>query len=143
MSGLKLVALDEDDLAVVSAHVQDAVLRVAEIDWQPDRHRFVMPLNRFVWETADGRFRRTFERRRAVLHFDRVFAVRSTRVPKASAEAVLDLLAITFAPTEAPSGTVALAFAGGGEIRLDVECVEARLADLGAAWSTDNRPHHD
>jgi hypothetical protein len=142
MSGLKLAALDDIDLAIVSAHVQDAVLRVAEIEWQPRARRFLMPLNRFVWETADGVFRRTFERRRSVLHFDHVLAVRSTRVPKASPDAVLDLLAVTFAVTDAPSGTIALAFAGGGEIRLDVECVEARLTDLGAAWSTDNRPHH-
>lgn len=142
MSGLKLAALDEDDLAIVSAHVQDAVLRVADIDWQPNSRRFLMPLNRFVWETAGGVFKRSFERRRAVLHFDHVLAVRSTRVPKASADAVLNLLAVTFAPTDTPSGTIALAFAGGGEIRLDVECVEARLADLGAAWSTDHRPQH-
>jgi hypothetical protein len=63
-------------------------------------------------------------------------------VPHKNPDAVLDLLALTFRPSEPPSGTLVLALAGGGEIHLDVECIEVRLTDLGAAWSTDHRPHH-
>jgi hypothetical protein len=142
MPSLKLAALDAEDLAIVSAHAQDAVLRLGDIEWQPREKRFLMPVNRFVWETASGYFRKSFERRRAVLHFDRVMGVKSTRVPLSNKESVMDLLAIGFEEGEAPSGTIRLTFAGGGEIRLSVECIEVRLTDLGAAWATTAKPDH-
>ncbi|WP_185984836.1 DUF2948 family protein [Aureimonas mangrovi] len=149
MSELRLLAIDEEDLAIVSAHCQDAVVRTAEISFLPAEGRFVLVMNRFAWEEAGKgrRFaftrRRDYERRRAVLHFDRVRAVRQTGVLIGDPDQVLALLALRFAEDEAPSGTVELVFAGGSAIRLDVECIEAQLTDLGAAWSTQNRPDHD
>lgn len=65
MNGLKLLALDEEDLAVVSAHVQDAVFKVSGLEYDARRKQFSLIVNRFVWETADGK-RRSFERRRAL-----------------------------------------------------------------------------
>jgi hypothetical protein len=140
---LKLLAMDDEDLAVISAHVQDAVLKVADLVNLPKERRFALGMNRFTWEKADGT-RQGFERRRAALTFDRVLSVKTSRIDRRRPEAVLELLAIGFEPAgEAPAGHVMLYFAGGGAIRLEVECIEARLADLGTAWATRNRPSHD
>jgi hypothetical protein len=141
MDQLKLIALDEDDLRIISAHLQDAVLKVKDLDYRPREKRLVVALNRFVWEKADGR-RATNERRRTVLHFDRVLAARLTGIDTAQGEDVLSLLAVTFTPTDAPAGVIELVFAGNAAIRLDVEVLEARLADLGAAWEASSRPSH-
>lgn len=142
MTALKLAALDADDLAVIAAHVQDAVCRVGDIDWRPREKRLIVGLNRFVWETAADRGR-PFERRRAVLHFARVDAVQAARIRRDAPEAVLNLLTLRFEAGEAPAGRILIDFSGGGTLRLDVECIEASLADLGAAWETANLPVHD
>jgi hypothetical protein len=141
---LRLIALDADDLAVLSAHVQDAVLKVGEMRWLPQDRRFALAMNRFAWENEQGgwRRRRDHQRRRAALHFDRVETVSSTGIDRDAPEAVLELLAVRFEPGESPSGDVLLDFAGGGAIRLRVECLEAQLADLGPVWSTPHAPRH-
>ncbi len=142
MDHLKLVALDDQDLAILSAHVQDAAMRAGDLRHLPAQQRFVVPMNRFAWEGQAGRGPRTPERRNAVLHFDRVTAARSAGLdPRKKAEA-LSLLAVTFTAAQAPSGVVELLFAGGATIRLEVECVEARLADLGGAWEASSKPRH-
>jgi hypothetical protein len=141
MDRLKLVALDAEDLAIVSAHVQDAVTRVADLRWLPDERRFLMVMNRYAWERASGR--EAGERRRSVLNFDRVTKAEATRIRRDAPDAVVSLLAVTFEPAEPPAGTVTLTFAGGGAIRLTVECIEARLADVGGAWAARGRPAHD
>lgn len=142
MTPLKLVALDEKDLEIVSAHTQDAVMKVGDLLYLPEVKRFVAPMNRFAWETSKGLFRRRDERRNSVLHFDRVLGARISGIDRAKTDDVLSLLAIRFAESEAPAGTIELVFAGAGSIRLDVECIEARLADLGGAWEAASRPTH-
>lgn len=144
MEPLKLIALDADDLDVVSAFCQDAVLKVGDIRWLQAERRLVLTMNRFAWETVEDSGKKTFERRRAALHFDRVTRVQSAGIPRSDADQVLSLLTLQFEGAEetAPQGTVTLAFAGGGTLRLDVECLEAQLADLGGAWSTQFKPSH-
>ena len=139
---LKLAALDEDDLAILSTYVQDAVMKVADLVYLPTESRFVIAMNRFIWEAADGR-RRGYERRRAALTFDRVQGVKTSGIRRDQSDAVLDLLAVDFDATDAPAGAIHIIFAGGGAVRLEVECIEARLADLGAAWATTAKPRHD
>ena len=142
MDALKLLALDEEDLGVVSAHVQDAVFKVAGIHYDARRRQFSLVINRFVWETAEGK-RKNFERRRALLSFKCVTAVRSLGFDRADMEAVLDLLAVQFlVKGEGPEGTVELVLASDASIALDVECIEAQLADTGGAWETAFRPRH-
>lgn len=142
MDALKLLALDEEDLGVVSAHVQDAVFKVAGILFDARRSQFSLVINRFVWENADGK-RKSFERRRAVLLFKRVAAVRSLGVDRNDMDAVLDLLAVRFSVNgEGPEGTVELVLAGAASIALDVECIEALLTDTGGAWETAFKPRH-
>ena len=139
---LKLLALDEEDLAVISAYVQDAVLKVGDLVYLPREQRFAVGMNRFTWEKAEGR-RKSFERRRAALSFDRVRSVQVSQINRDRPDAVLELLAVGFDPTDAPGGYVTLYFAGGGAVRLEVEVIETRLADLGAAWATAQKPSHD
>jgi hypothetical protein len=141
---LRLIALDTEDLAVVSAHVQDAVLKLQDISWLPKEKRLVMAMNRFAWEEtgADARRRREHQRRRSALHFARVEHVKSIGIDRNAPGAVLNLLAVRFEPRNAPSGEIVLDFAGDAAIRLTVECVEAQLADLGPAWSTPYAPRH-
>lgn len=142
MDLLRLAALDEQDLAVVSAHVQDAVVRTGELRFQEGAKRFLVPMNRFAWETQSGFFRRKPQRRNSVLQFDRVRGVRLSDIDRAKPADVLNLLAVRFEADEDPAGTVTLVFSGGGAIRLAVECVEARLTDLGGAWEASSRPRH-
>jgi hypothetical protein len=141
---LRLIALDEDDLAVLSAHVQDAVLRVGDVTWLPKEGRFLVMMNRFAWE-AEGkgsRRRREHQRRRSCLLFARVAAVQSIGIDRSAADDALELLAVRFEAGESPSGDVVLDFAGGAAIRLAAECLEAQLADLGPTWSTPHAPRH-
>ncbi len=141
---LKLVALDNEDLAIVSAHCQDAILRVGDIIWSPAKNRFAVAMNRFAWEVAtDGKRSRSFERRRTALHFDRVLGVKAASIDRGAPNRILELLAVNYAASTEPAGEIRLIFAGGAEIALSVECIEAQLADLGAAWQTKAMPAHD
>jgi hypothetical protein len=142
MDQLKLAALDEDDLKIISAHVQDALMKIGDIDYSPARKWLLVPMNRFVRDGKRSLFRRKYERRRSVLHFEHVLSVRSTGIDREDIKDVLSLLAIRFLPGEAPAGTIELVFAGDATIRLGVEFIEARLADLGPAWETTSRPAH-
>lgn len=143
MDLLKLIALDADDLTVVSAYVQDAVTKVGDLSYQAAERRFVVPVHRFAWEIDAGRFRKPHnERRNSVLHFDGVSAVKASGIDPAGKKDVLSLLTINFTAGEAPSGSIDLVFAGGGTIRLSVDYVEARLTDLGGAWEASSRPRH-
>jgi len=140
---IRLAAFDEEDLAVISAHVQDAVLKVGDMVYLPKEHRFAIAMNRFTWERADGRRQRTYERRRTALTFDRVASAKVSHIERSRPEAVLELLAVNFDATDPPAGLVTLVFAGGGAVQLSVEVIEARLADLGPAWETGAKPSHD
>lgn len=142
MDALKLIALDGEDLQVVSAHVQDAVMKVGDLHYAPREKRFVAAMNRYAWENGGGMFRKKRERRNSVLHFDRVIAARTHGIDPTRPDEVLSLLAVTFSPGDAPAGVVELLFSGGGAIRLEVECIEARLSDLGGAWQASSTPVH-
>ncbi len=141
MDMLKFVVLDEEDLEVVSAHVQDAVVKVADVHWRPQEKRLVVGINRFDWEGVQPR-KPQFRRRRAALRFERVLSCKCRHVDPAGKDAVLNLLAVEFAETDAPAGVVTLTFSGGAALRLDVECLEAELADLGPVWTAAKCPSH-
>ena len=138
---LKFVVLDEEDLEVVSAHLQDAVAKVADVLWLSDEKRLVLALNRFDWEGAQSA-KPEYRRRRTALRFERVLSCKCRNVNPAGKDAVLNLLAVEFSETEAPSGVVTITFSGGPALRLEVECLEAELADLGPSWTTAACPVH-
>lgn len=140
MTDLKLIALDTEDLEVISAHLQDAVIRVADMGFARRDKRFALLMNRFDWAADKPRGKGV--RKRAALHFSGVTHVTFAGFDPTAPEGVVELLAITFAPSSAPSGIVELRFAGGGTVRLTVDYLEARLADLGAAWAASAKPKH-
>jgi Protein of unknown function (DUF2948) len=142
MDALKLAALDDKDLEVISACAQDSVIKTGEIQYQAKAKRLVLPLNRFVWEREPRAKGQPAERRRAVLHFDRVTSVKSSGLDRSKPDSVLSLLALRFLPDEAPSGKLELIFAGNISVLLDVECIEAQLADVGGAWAAQAKPRH-
>ncbi len=149
MSELKLLALDSDDLSVISAYTQDAILRVSDMGFSKSDNRFVLLLNRYVWETDKKQKRKKDkgQRRRSALRFDFVQHVQAKGFDLKAVDGVLELLSIEFRKTpdseNDPSGIITLNFAGGATLRLEVECLEARIHDLGAAWRASARPNHD
>jgi Protein of unknown function (DUF2948) len=128
---LKLIALDADDLAVISAHVQDARVQPADIIWRQAEKRLVVGMSRLDWEqTLAGE---TAPRRLvAALRFDRVLSCKSRNIDLEAPDAAMELVGIEFHPGEAPGGSAVLMFSQGGAVRLDVECLECELTDLGA-----------
>ncbi len=141
MDPLKLVAFDRDDVQVISAHLQDAVLRTADICWRPAEHRVVVGVNRFDWEAANGQSAE-LRRCRSALRFERVRSCKCHHLDAVGKNEVVNLLAVEFAERQPPGGVVTLTFSGGAALRLEVECLEIELADLGPAWATDARPAH-
>ena len=142
MADLKLQALDGLDLAVLSALCQDAVVRVEDLAFDRRDRRFVLVCNRFDGMPVADKGRRGYERRRTGLRFERVTRAQIAGFDVRAAGTVLALLAITFAPGDAPAGQITLQFAAGAAVRLDVDCIEAELKDLGAVWSTALKPDH-
>lgn len=136
---LKLFALDEDDLAVVSAHLQDAVVKSDEIVFQSRAKRLVVMAKRFDWEAHDLTGAR--QRRLTGLRVERVLDVKARGVPRGGS-ATLNLLALRFAAGASPAGMVELTFSGGAALRLTVECVEVAMEDLGPMWETEAAPDH-
>jgi hypothetical protein len=139
---LRLMAEDAGDLDIVGAAVQDALVRVGEINFDKKARRFTVMINRFRWETAGEKG--PYERVRAALSFEGVLNVKSRRVRQDTDEALASLLSIGFIPEEEPpGGVVRLLLAGGGEIAIDVECLDAVLIDTGPTWPTPRRPDHE
>lgn len=125
---LKLIALDREGLGVVSAHVQDTCVKRADMAWMPRQRRFVVAGMRYDWVGAKTG---PAERVASVLRFDRVVKVSHLGLKDTDADATLNLLAVTFEKTDPPAGMIILAFADGALVRLEVECVEAELCDMG------------
>ena len=128
---LKLIALDADDLAVISAHGQDARVQPADIIWRQGEKRLVVGMSRLEWEqTLAGE---TAPRRLvAALRFDRVLSCKSRNIDLEAPDVAMELLGIEFHPGEPPGGCAVLLFSQGGAVRLDVECLECELTDLDA-----------
>lgn len=134
---LRLLAQDADDLAVISAAMQDAVAKVGDIDFEPKARRLTIAFNRYRWEGEGG------ERVRSALQLGGVLSVQTRKIRREAPDAVLEILAMTFEPGEAPGGVVTLTCAGGGDLRVTVECVEAVLADVSQPWPTPRKPAHE
>jgi len=139
MSRLKLAAADAEDLQILSARLQDAVGQLKNFTWLPKKRRFAAMVNRLQWE--DGGKTRV----RAGLHFDGVLKVQSSQVKLGAGDAVVSILALRFEPAggEDPGGIIEIVLAGGGAIRLTVECIDAELSDVTESWAARGRPDHE
>lgn len=136
---LALLAMDADDLSVISANLQDASVAVADLAYLPAEKRFALVGKRYDWMVAASG---GCERAAMGLHFERVLAVARTGLEQEDGGRVLNLLAIEFEPVDEPAGRVTLTFSGGAAIRLDVECVEAQMRDLGPRFNCDKPSPH-
>lgn len=143
---LKLLALDAEDLGVLSAHMQDAVCQVGDMAYLAGECRFALLANRFDWSAAvkdpEKAAESVFYRHRTALRFERVTAAKISGLDLKDKRRTLSLLALQFEETGAPAGRITLVFAGDAAVRLDVECIEGELKDLGAAWSAKGKPRH-
>lgn len=142
---LTVLADDAEHLAIMSAALQDAVCAIGDIAFDKGARTLTVSLNRFRWESAPDRARAKAggERVRAGLQIGGVLDVKAKRLRRDAPKAILSLLAMSFEPGESPGGAVTLTFAGGGELRADVECLDAVLADVSRPWPTPRRPAHD
>ena len=136
---LKLVALDREGLGVISAHVQNTCVKRVEMTWLPQQRRFLVAGMRYDWVGAKTG---PEERVSSVLRFDRVLKVSHLGLEEISSDATLNLLAVTFEKTDPPAGIIILAFADGALVRLDVECVEVELRDMGLRVPAEACPGH-
>ncbi|MGE0740869.1 MAG: DUF2948 family protein [Hyphomonadaceae bacterium] len=143
MSGmLKLMAEDAADLDIIAAAAQDALVRMRDISFDKKARRFTAQISRFRWETAGATG--PYERISSALAFESVLGVRSRNVRQDADEALASVLSLTFEPdAEPPGGSVKIVLAGGGEIAVAVECLDAVLLDLGPSWPTPRRPDHE
>ena len=133
---LRFLAQDIEDLEVISAALQDAIVKVGDINFESGARRLTMALNRYRWETKGG------ERVRSALQFGSVLSLEARKVRRGAKDAVLELLALTFEPGDAPGGLLTFSFAGGADLRAKVECIEAVLADVSRPWPTPRTPRH-
>jgi hypothetical protein len=134
---LKLLAEDADDLSIISAALQDAVARIGDIEFEPRARRLTIQFNRYRWEAGGG------ERVRTALQLGSVMKLQARRLRRDAPTSVVELLGLVFEPGEAPGGVVTLAFAGGGDLRCEVECVDALMADISEPWPTPRSPRHE
>lgn len=141
---LRVRAEDAEDLAVLSALVQDAVAPTSEIAWARRRRRFALLVNRFRWEDAPAAERqgRAFERVQAILAVEGVLRARTSGIDPADRDLVLELLALVFEPGAEGAGTLRLVVAGDGEIALDVECLDVSLTDVTRPYEARSKPAH-
>lgn len=144
---LRLVAQDADDLRVISALVQDAVLPVTEMQHDPKRRRFALLLNRFRWEDRGEAERagRSFERVRSVLIVEDVLKVQTTGFNRQDKDQILSLLSLEFSPGSDGAGRLTLTLAGDGAVALEVEALEVRLDDVTRPYraASPQVPTHD
>ena len=136
---LRLLAQDADDLGVLSAALQDAVAKIGDIRWDAQGRTLTIACNRFRWE---GRGKQG-ERVRSALQFGDVCGVQARNLRRDAKGAIVELLSIGFEPAEeAPAGVVTLTFAGGGDMRVSVDCLDVVLADVSDPWATPRTPGH-
>jgi len=121
----------------MSAAMQDAVAKIGDISFEAQARRLTIAFNRYRWEAGGG------ERVRSALQLGGVLNVQARKLRRNAPEAVIEILALTFEPGEAPGGVVTVSCAGGGDLRASVECIEAVLADVSQPWPTPRKPAHE
>ena len=149
---LRLRAEDHDDLAIIAACLQDAVIRIEEMSYLPARHRFAAVCSRFRWEREHRGARHGHERIRCGIHFEGILAARVRGIAQGQGGPALELLTIRAEPLADHGGDsgdsgdsglhIELVFAGGATVRLEAEFIECHLSDLGDAWQTRSWPSH-
>ena len=139
---LKLIARTEEDLKVVSAHLQDSIASVSDIANLKKNKIFLMQLNRFMWEDVEKGVFRKNKRIRTVLKFENILKVNSKNINQLKKDKFLDFLAIESIHMPDNNYEMRIIFAGDSIIKIISEVIEVTLDDQGEAWNTKNKPKH-
>ena len=139
---LKLIARTEDDLKVVSAHLQDSIASISDIANLKKNKIFLMQLNRFMWEDVEKGIFRKNKRIRTILKFENVLEVHSKNINQLKKDKFMDFLAIESSQMPDNNYVMKIIFAGDAMIKLVSEVIEVTLDDQGEAWDTKNKPKH-
>ena len=142
VKNLKLIAKTEEDLRVVSAHLQDSIASVSDIANLKKNKIFLMQLNRFMWEDVEKGVFRKNKRIRTVLKFENVLNVFSKNIDQLEKDKFLDFLAIETIKMPDNNYEMKIIFAGDSIIKITSEVIEVTLDDQGEAWDTKNKPKH-
>ena len=139
---LKLIAKTEEDLSVVSAHLQDSIASISDIANLKKNKIFLMQLNRFMWEDVEKGVFRKNKRIRTILKFENVLEVHSKNINQHKKDKFLDFLAIESGTMPDNNYQMKIIFAGDSIIKIISEVIEVTLDDQGEAWDTKNKPKH-
>ena len=139
---LKLIAKTEDDLKVVSAHLQDSIANVREIANLKKNKIFLMQLNRFMWEDVEKGVFRKNKRIRTILKFENVLEAHAKNINPSEKNVFLDFLTLESKQMPDNNYEMKLIFAGDAVIKILTEIIEVTLDDQGEAWDTQNKPKH-
>ena len=140
---LKLIARTDDDLRVISAHLQDSIASTSHIANLQKNKIFLMQLNRFMWEDVEKGVFRKNKRIRTILKFDNILEVSVKNIDQSAKDQFLDFLTIKSIKMPNDNFKIELIFSGDSIIRLTAEVIEATLDDQGDYWETKNKPKHE
>ncbi len=143
VQNLKLIAKTDEDLRVISAHLQDSIVKTSDIANLQKNKIFLMQLNRFMWEDVEKGVFRKNKRIRTVLKFENVLKATSKNVNQKKNDRFLDFLAIEMFKMPDKNFEMNLIFSGDVVIKLVVEAIEVTLDDQGSPWESKNKPRHD
>ena len=143
VKNLKLIAKTEEDIKIVSAHLQDSIVNVFDIAHLEKSNIFLMQLNRFMWEDVEKGVFRKNKRIRTVLKFDNVIKVFSKNINQKKKDNFLDFLAIETIKMPDNNYEMKITFSGDSIIKIIAEVIEVTLDDQGEAWETKNKPKHE
>ena len=139
---LKLIARTNEDLKVISAHLQDSIVNIKNIANLKKNNIFLMQLNRFMWEDVEKGVFRKNKRIRTILKFDNVIEINSKNIVNKSKDEFLDFLAIESQQMPDKNYEMKLIFSGDSVIKISAEVIEVTLDDQGEPWDTKNKPKH-
>ena len=143
IKNLKLLAKTEEDIKIVSAHLQDSIVNVFDIAHLEKSNIFLMQLNRFMWEDVEKGVFRKNKRIRTVLKFENVLKVFSKNINQKKKDNFLDFLAIATIKMPDNNYEMKITFSGDSIIKIIAEVIEVTLDDQGEAWETKNKPKHE
>ncbi len=143
VQNLKLIAKTDEDLRVISAHLQDSIVKTSDIANLKKNRIFLMQLNRFMWEDVEKGVFRKNKRIRTVVKFENILKATSKNINQKKNDRFLDFLAIETFKMPDKNYEMNLIFSGDIVIKLIAEAIEVTLDDQGSSWESKNQPKHN
>jgi hypothetical protein len=143
VTNLKLLATSDEDLRIVSAHLQDAIVSTQDIVSLEKNRIFLIQLNRFMWEDVEKGVFRKNKRIRTILKFDNVIGVLSKNIDTKKNKNFLDFLTIESNLLTDKSYEIKLIFSGDAVLKIKTEVIDVTLDDQGSPWESKTQPKHN